>query len=621
MYPHPLDGRTGPLLTVHEQILRRFSAAVRDKNDWTTKVLNKELVAKWIDEAEKQDRKLRGMSQSKVAVWDAEDINYVYGELMNAYKPYVEKMGAEGSCIEPDIDGVWRTDSLIEDGLRNELVEAVATLENVPENQKDWHPGSNNQVLDLVHPSLWPLIYGQSMHIDTGKPIGGHGPHDYEPVVKPQSKPRMSISDLLNSPSEHTPKISSEERIYRPEGSYSKRFCWLPSEFEILPNGETKIKSYINNLSLPEQKERFYPIIEKVFSRFVPLFNLVLADLKERKQNHRKVSDPTVLSEEDIFDYRFISLGRHDELWRRMLDDFSSGRDISVSLKGATTEIESHNLANSNEDSDAEGSVASSGADDIYKRYLLWDVGSIIQNSEWSPPTITQETRLEGKTVKVIVKMANIQLTPQNPTYNGGSWHVEAMMNERIVSTGIYYYDQENIGESELAFRRTVFVPSSLAEDYSHTNWDTLHNMGGGWSNAVQNLGSVKTKVNRAIAFPNIFQHRVQPFSLADPTKPGYRKILVFFLCDPEAPENEIPSTRIVAPQQPIHRKDFEDTLRAGQLGSLPEEVFSMIMKSLPPPMSLDEARAHRGVLMGERSAFNGHDDLVQGREYSLCEH
>lgn len=25
---------------------------------------------------------------------------------------------------------------------------------------KDWHPGSKNQVLDLVHPSLYCLIYG-----------------------------------------------------------------------------------------------------------------------------------------------------------------------------------------------------------------------------------------------------------------------------------------------------------------------------------------------------------------------------------------------------------------------------------------------------------------------------
>ncbi len=42
----------------------------------------------------------------------------------------------------------------------------------------------------------------------------------------------------------------------------------------------------------------------------------------------------------------------------------------------------------------------------------------------------------------VIVKLANIVLTPEKPRYEGGSWHVEGMMNERIVSSGIYYYQR-----------------------------------------------------------------------------------------------------------------------------------------------------------------------------------
>ncbi len=34
------------------------------------------------------------------------------------------------------------------------LVRGVAILESVPDEEKDWHPGSEHQVLDLVHPSL-----------------------------------------------------------------------------------------------------------------------------------------------------------------------------------------------------------------------------------------------------------------------------------------------------------------------------------------------------------------------------------------------------------------------------------------------------------------------------------
>lgn len=46
--------------------------------------------------------------------------------------------------------------------------------------------------------------------------------------------------------------------------------------------------------------------------------------------------------------------------------------------------------------------------------------------------------------------------TPDRPDYPGGTWHVEGMANERIIASGIYYYDCENIAESYLAFRCAV---------------------------------------------------------------------------------------------------------------------------------------------------------------------
>ena len=52
-----------------------------------------------------------------------------------------------------------------------------------------------------------------------------------------------------------------------------------------------------------------------------------------------------------------------------------------------------------------------------------------------------EKLELRGQTLQVIVKIANIQLTPENPNYEGGSWHVEGMKNEKIVATGIYYVE------------------------------------------------------------------------------------------------------------------------------------------------------------------------------------
>ena len=36
-------------------------------------------------------------------------------------------------------------------------------MEDVPEAEKDWHPGTSKQVLDLVHPSLYCIRIGETL--------------------------------------------------------------------------------------------------------------------------------------------------------------------------------------------------------------------------------------------------------------------------------------------------------------------------------------------------------------------------------------------------------------------------------------------------------------------------
>ncbi|KAF3929401.1 hypothetical protein ABW19_dt0207207 [Dactylella cylindrospora] len=581
-YPHPLDdnGENFSAITFREQVLRQFSAAVRDKTNWTEKIEDRKLVAKWLREA----KGFGDVTYShKVLTWDKDDVEVAYKELRERYKPYVEQLRKEGSTIEPDIDGVWRTDSLVDEELRQQLIDAVATLENVPEEEKDWHPGGDGSVLDLVHPSLWPIIYGRSINIKDGKPI------------------------------------QLPEELENEEG-YSNEFCWLPSEFEISPDGkETKIASYINNLSSPEQQKLFYPILEKIFTKFVPLFNHVLGDLRSGTAYLARAYSPYHYTY-DNEEVEWLTPENHDRLWDELLEQFVNGEEMTVNFKDAIETFEGEDGDERREEYQ-EGHYRGfdAGDDSEFFREAPFEIRDLgqIGRAMWSAPTIGPKTKLEGKTVKVIVKLANIVLTPENPTYAGGSWHVEAMKNERIISTGIYYYDQENVTNSELAFRRTIGdmddMNYHLPQD---SNWTTVHNMSRE-GNSVQEIGSIVTKNNRAIAFPNIMQHQVQPFELADKTRPGYRKILVFFLCDP-SPFHNVPTTKIVAPQQPEARQYVVEALREGPLGHLPEEVFRLIVDELPPQISKEEAVEIRENLMDERSAFNEDSEMVNGAHYSL---
>lgn len=57
---------------------------------------------------------------------------------------------------------VIKSDVAISAHLQEELMAAIAPLEQIPEAEKDFHPRSDGKVLALVHPSLWPLVYGRT---------------------------------------------------------------------------------------------------------------------------------------------------------------------------------------------------------------------------------------------------------------------------------------------------------------------------------------------------------------------------------------------------------------------------------------------------------------------------
>ena len=108
---------------------------------------------------------------------------------------------------------------------------------------------------------------------------------------------------------------------------------------------------------------------------------------------------------------------------------------------------------------------------------------------------------LHARRLQVIVKLAAVHLTPGKPGYPGGSWHVEGMMNERIVSTGIYYWDSENITESRPSFRAAAGDPAyeqndrnGVREVYGLADEDAMN----------QVLGSAET---RAWPRPGIPEH------------------------------------------------------------------------------------------------------------------
>ncbi|KAJ1946133.1 hypothetical protein FBU59_002107 [Linderina macrospora] len=540
-------GYSHPMFTLMERRMTVMSGAIRAKPDWTVKMHDAEIRQKWTAEAKAQ------------SLLDLE-IKYVLEEL----EYYAKLCDLETGIEVSSFDMVWISDSLIDDILAQRLRDYVAILEDVPEKMKDWHPNTDNQVLNLIHPSLYPLFY--------------YGSYLCEPIASPSAALTLPTTKYqpygLDGWREEM--ADSGMGTIPAMGSFvSQDYCWLPSEFHVRSDGSVEIESYINNLH-PAKHEKMYPIIADIFAQFVPMFENVVTDLGYMR-SLRVVPDP----------YSWFS--------------------------------------NDGNPCDDEQNAGESWDDQCARRekYNEW-----IETRKFFPPPPNEfempdrpipAFSFRGRHLQVIVKMSNILLTPDKPEYEGGSWHVEAMTNERIIATGIYYYDVDNITESKLNFRHSLDEGICYEQDDSRGMKLAYGIEMGGQSFAriTQEFGGVEVHNGRCICFPNIYQHQVSGFKLKDMSRPGCRKTLAFFLIDPSI---RIPSTKIVPPQQ----QDWwaEELFKIPLFGDLPLTVQKCLLDHVKWPISLDKAKEQRLYLMDERSDNNEHaHNSYFEPEFNLCEH
>lgn len=156
---------------------------------------------------------------------------------------------------------VAKSDILVPSALRQKLCEAFSRLMADQLHAPDWHPRSNDMVLDLVHPSMYPLIYGHSR------------------VFKEEL---VGVEDAVHRWSgkgDVIPKDTSEE-YHMPilEGSeyWNDTYQWLPANVSFQDDGTLKFTSYINNLH-PQRYASMYHTIEKLIEAALPLWDQCLA--------------------------------------------------------------------------------------------------------------------------------------------------------------------------------------------------------------------------------------------------------------------------------------------------------------------------------------------------------
>lgn len=522
-----------------EWLTIEISNSIRSKPNWESKYKNNEIVQKWVKE-------IRDQCQDKTKYLD-QIIEYIFKELewyQRVEKDLdVFKVGCE--------DKILFSNSAIPEPLKKEFKAGVDKLVTSFNGNFDFHPGSNQSVVDLVHPSLFVVQY------------------DKTPMIKNGS---LEIAKYHEEIQNAKPGVDSY--------GVSNKFQWLPSLLTKDSLGKFKFDSYINNLHPVEFKE-LYGSIGAIFNAVIPALNCSLT--RYASKEHIRIPIP-----------RYNDA--YTEEYSRAYDEL----DLQLSREAEEDGVDY--------DYDRISEFEESKAQYLREFIPKWE-----GDPEFDKPI----DLFAFDNLKVIVKLTDIELTPERPSYPGGSWHVEGTINEDIIATVLYYYDIENVSKSRLSFRTGFEDPAYEQNDNVYTEVIFgIHDE----DRMVRDLGNIEAKEDRIVVFPNMFQHHVDPFELTDKTKPGHRRILCFFVVDPY--NDKVISSKDVPPQN----KEWWDDAALEYLfpNNLKQQILDL-KHGESWPMTLAEAKEVRVELMDERSAISQgedeYDDRAFSRTFSLCEH
>ncbi|KAI0147716.1 hypothetical protein GGR57DRAFT_475677 [Xylariaceae sp. FL1272] len=560
-------------IKLREIRMMEFMNQITDKLGWEQKIFDEQIVNRWREEAtglhaETSDVDLDG------DVWMSDKM---FENCIMELRDKVPEFKETGlmSVLDAEVE-VVKSDSAIGESLLEALKAAVKPLEDVPDRLKDWHPGSEGKVLDLLHPSLFPMVYGESRVLPYGKvPLEGCEVFIGKGETwKNAQKVGPVDSSTLNGPS-----------LW---GSTQ----WLPSDIVWSATGEPRISSYINNLH-PIDHKSLYPILEKFVAAALPLWERCLYRQKDASHHHRDIMVPRI-SDWPLEDESQYCLPEGVVYDRPALEESEDEDDYLWSNEYLEWRTD--------------------------HRVLKWpepdDYNPLRARPADKRPNLRREFP-DG--LQVIFKLANVHLTPSDPGYGGGSLHIEGALNDRIVATALYYYDCENITDSYLAMHQPMDADELRMLPFQYEYESLERWLGISRDDApLQRLGQVATRQGRLLAFPNVLAHQVLPFKLADPSGPGHRKILAMFLVDPNI---RVLSTSVVPPQ----RKDWwaREVRKIRPLSTIPIEIFDLIIEHVEgQPMSWNDAVAVREKLMEERSWTRIKFEMdLQGNTFNFCEH
>jgi hypothetical protein len=635
--------------TARELEMLRLMNSLTDRSGWEELVFNASTMQTWRSEALAQFP----LISPKAWEWCAAEL-----------RDKAQRWQETGLIVVLNAaSGVCKSNNVIPPAVSAEIQGFVTSALKERAGQMDWEPSSNQQVWNLIDPSLYPLTRERTRVLISGGSI-------------PLEQTLSTYGQGEAPPPLHDDKKDWQIEKYL----YSLRYQWLPCEVEFCgPAGSTdvRITSYINNLH-PREQRPFYRTLEGVISKVVEPWNEILIRFGEVRSRDSVGREPMRIRTFGVaWDNRYpqwaeelpttVEVDRSTKDYQRALArvkeylslpeygvkvqwSYNTTREIpadweaTLSLRevvkikysrmfrfqhsepGTTYSYEDWKAGRT-----ARAIVGREDYDSVDPSTELWRdrdeiMDPMLHNEmlrakdeiDHQFQTVKLQDEFREKGLQIIVKLGGIELTPDNPSFLGEDWHADGLLNEHIAGVALYCFDLENVTNTRISFAQEI---SMDGEEFSF-DWD-------GWDipyleklfdvqnerPAFQELGSVSIRQGGLITFPNCLRHRLESFELVDKARPGRCRFLTLWLVDPSY---RICSTRNVPPQ----RLDWWEQEARSHLSSahpLPQELADQIIAEAGPwLMNLPEAQHHRRE-RAKDEAVACEKDTEQIEENTIC--
>lgn len=278
--------------------------------------------------------------------------------------------------------GIVKSDTAVLGHLKAALIRAGRVLEDEASVKSSLPESCDDIVVNLVDPSLFPLIFGRTRAVRENELCRDHCLSD---MGKGEIVPIPSIQEM----EEFLLKEISTIRTHFVD-SYNTKMQWIPCDVLVLPHG-CSIHSYINNVH-PEHHGDLYRVVEDILDIAVPAWGHSLG------LSHQLT---------DLHDNGLYLETRID--WKYSIDySHLSDQQKPRKQKGERN-------------------------DHFRFRLRMWESGvrePVLPDApefyeDVHPGFAPSRLQCEFPNLQVFVKLVNINLSPENPAYDGEKWHVD----------------------------------------------------------------------------------------------------------------------------------------------------------------------------------------------------